>query len=158
MPRPRGRKLTLPSGVFTFIVSHRHEGPAEARRDCTEVFAALMWGHHAGRLSVLFPESTDRGPLAVRLAGVVADLRPPGYQLNLNRPRVARFLIELMLDRGWAPRTERRGLTVANGYDFLVEHRHELDQFLDEDASTGLDSADWGKATMRLPGRLPGSS
>jgi hypothetical protein len=57
---------------------------------------------------------------------VIVDYGTPTRHINLNRPRIARLLIELGLASGWAPSSPPRELLVADGYQLLRSHAAEL--------------------------------
>jgi hypothetical protein len=131
MTSRKPRTLRVGPLVYLWRVHHRHERTSAGDiQRCAEVFSAYREGFPSSRLRIVFPESDQHGPGFPRQKGVVADYRPPTFCLNLNRPKVARLLIELAVITGWAPTEHRREHLVPNGYDFLREHRAEVDRVL----------------------------
>jgi hypothetical protein len=52
----------------------------------------------------------------------------------MNRPRIARLLIELGLASGWAPSSSRHELLIVDGYQLLRNHAAELHAALEADS------------------------
>jgi hypothetical protein len=82
------------------------------------------------RFRVLFPATGEHGPGYPGESGVVVDYRVPKRDINLNRPRLARLLIELALGVGWSPVVARGEFVVPNGFHLLREHSAALDAAL----------------------------
>jgi hypothetical protein len=58
------------------------------------------------------------------------DYRDPSRDINLNRPRVARLLIETALRQGWSPATSRGEFVLSNGFHLLREYSADIDAVL----------------------------
>jgi len=126
------RILKVGTLVYFWRVHHRHEVGALA---CTEVFTAFLAGFRGSPLRILFPESDQHGPGFPRQAGVIVDRELPSWQLNLNRPKSARAMIELAAAAGWAPNVSRHEFVIDNGFEFLRGHRAALEDSLLADRS-----------------------
>jgi hypothetical protein len=104
-------------------VHHRHqELCSDGERRCTEVFTAFQREHGRRPVRVLFPATGEHGPGYPGESGVVVDYRNPSCDINLNRPRVARLLIEVALAEGWSPATSPGQFVLSNGFHLLREH------------------------------------
>lgn len=113
------RRISFDGQVFFWRVSHRH---AASREDCRDVFTAYAETHPRRPVRILFPWTADYGPGFPHQKGVVHDNRAPASSFNLNRPEVARGLIELALRAGWRPADQSAELVVENGFDFIRSH------------------------------------
>ena len=131
MKSRKPRKLTFGDALYRWRAHHRH-GPrlASEPRRCTEVFSAFREASPTCPLRVLFPETEEHGPGSPGQRGVVVDYCAPPWQLNLNRPKVARLLIELAVKSGWVPGPVPKEFIIHDGYAFLRAHRAELDRAL----------------------------
>lgn len=130
------RTIRVGSLVCFWRVHHRHEpDSAPGTRRCLEVFTAFQEGHPSQPLRILFPETDEHGPGFPGQRGVVVDYRAPTRPINLNRPRIARLLIELGLASGWAANSSPRELLVVNGYQLLRKHAAELHTALEADSA-----------------------
>ena len=88
-----------------------------------------MQGFMGTQLRILFPESHLYGAGFPRQSGVVMDYREPTWDMNLNRPKAARILIELALIEGWEPRKGREEFEISNGYELLRNQPEYLEQY-----------------------------
>ncbi len=131
------RTIKVGSLVCFWRVHHRHRSdtPPGTRR-CVEVFTAFQEGHPSHPLRILFPETEEHGPGFPSQRGVVVDYLAPTRLINLNRPRIARLLIELGIAAGWAPSSSLREVLLVNGYELLRNHVAELDLALKADSAT----------------------
>lgn len=130
------RTIGVGSLVCFWRVHHRHEPEsALGTRRCLEVFTAFQEGHPNRPLRILFPETEEHGPGFPGQRGVIVDYRMPTRHINLNRPRIARLLIELGLASGWAPSSTQREWLVVDGYQLLRNHAAELHAALEADSA-----------------------
>lgn len=113
------RRISFDGHVFFWRVSHRH---AKDGTDCRDVFTAYAETHPRRPLKILFPWTADHGPGFPHQAGIVHDFRTPGLTINLNRPEVARRLIELAVHTGWNPSEQPAGLVIEDGFDSIRFH------------------------------------
>lgn len=125
------RKLNIDGRIYLWRVHHRHqELCSDGERRCTEVFTAFQREHARRPVRILFPATAEHGPGYPGESGVVVDYEDPSRGINLNRPRLARLLIELALGAGWSPAVARSEFVVPNGFLLLREHAAELDAAL----------------------------
>lgn len=133
MTSRKPRTIKVGTLVYFWRVHHRHRPAApDGTRNCTEVFSAFVEGSPRRPARILFPETDEHGPGFPSQSGVVVDYREPAQHINLNRPRIARLLVELALVSGWAPDRSRGEFVIPNGYHLLREHRAQLLEALDE--------------------------
>lgn len=64
------------------------------------------------------------------------DYRDATRELNLNRPRLARLLIELAVGLGWTPAASRGEFIVSNGFHLLREHAEDVEAALGHSSQT----------------------
>lgn len=132
------RTLVVGERPYLWRVRHRHEidEPLAARR-CVEVFSAFTTDSRRGALRIRFPASSQQGSTYPEHAGGVVDYREPSWYLNLNRPAVARMLIEIANALGWPSSSQgkRREHTIPDGYALVREHREHLERLLASDAT-----------------------
>lgn len=121
MASPSLRTMTLEGVVYRWQVRHRHD-ETESGRACCEVFSAFLPGFRGGPLRVFFRDSPTTGSEYIGRAGVVVDYAPPTRTYNLNRPLLAREIIELAVARGWNARRGTGPFVVENGFEWLAEH------------------------------------
>ena len=120
MTGKKSRKLTVDGVIYRWNVSHRHVlDVIDGRPHCSEMFWAYREGFRNHGCRMRFPESAEHGPGFPSQSGVVSDYRPPRWSLNLNRPAVARLLIELATGAGWVSDASGAPFIVDNAYDFV---------------------------------------
>jgi hypothetical protein len=135
MRSPQLRKLDLDGSIYLWRVHHRHlELSSDGERRCSEVFTAFQREFGRRPVRILFPETKEHGSGYPGQRGVVVDYRYPNRHINLNRPRLARLLIELAVRAGWSPAVLAREFVVANGFHLLHSHATELDAALSASA------------------------
>lgn len=127
MKSRKPRTIRIGQIVYLWRVHHRHR-PASPNfaHCCAEVFTAFAEGAPRRPARILFPETDEHGPGFPSQSGVVVDYREPTRYINLNRPRIARLLIELAVVSGWALDRYPGEHVIPNGYHLLREHRAEL--------------------------------
>ena len=131
MPSRKLRNLNVDGRTYLWRVHHRHEARCEdGELRCIEVFTAFLREHERRPVRILFPATDQHGPGYPGESGVVVDYRNPSRSINLNRPRLARLLIELALDAGWSPGESPGEFVVPNGFELLREHADELAEAL----------------------------
>lgn len=125
------RRISFDGHVFFWRVSHRH---AKDGTDCRDVFTAFAETQPRRPLRIFFPWSESHGPGFPHQKAIVHDFRTPALTINLNRPEVARRLIELAVRTGWNPAVSTHPYEIANGFDLFVEgvrradgHRETVD-------------------------------
>jgi hypothetical protein len=124
------RTLTIEADTYLWRVHHRHLWlTADGSRCCLEVFSALRQGFRGQPLRIIFPESLLHGAGFPRQSGIVMDYRQPTWELNLNRPKAARILIELALIEGWQPMQQRGEFEISNGYKLLTNQPEYLERY-----------------------------
>jgi hypothetical protein len=98
------RRLQIGERTFLWRVSHRHRvrGDDGVER-CAEVFRAYEDGYRRGPLELAFAEGDGRGAGYPQSGEVWQRGGGGARSLDLHRPRMARAIIELALQRGWAP-------------------------------------------------------
>jgi hypothetical protein len=133
--------LVLDDQTYLFRVEHQHDHPSSTEpRVCVEVFVAYVPSPRRHSIRLRFPAGKDQfSPWPGHIGGV-CDYRAPRWYLNLNRPRVARFLIELAISLGWPHASDGRHLVVADGYAFIRSNRGRLDALFADDAASRSDS------------------
>jgi hypothetical protein len=133
MPTRNLRKLRVETASYFWRVYQRKATTVTAGEPQTdqpiEVFTASLEGARESPLRILFPATiADESGLQLG-RGVVVDPQPPHWSLNLNRPRSARFLIQLAQLDGWVP--EGKGeFTIADGYQLVRRYPEELEALL----------------------------
>lgn len=134
MTSRKPRTIKLGAVVYFWRVHHRHDmnRPAD-NQGCTEIFTAFQERHPRSPLRILFPETEEHGAGFPRQSGVIVDYQEPARYLNLNRPRLARLLIELAVAAGWEPNRSRSEFLLPDGYRLLREGRLLLDAALADD-------------------------
>jgi hypothetical protein len=126
------RTIKLGTVVYFWRTHHRHDANRPSgEQGCTEVFTAFHERYPRSPLRILFPETDEHGADFPRLSGVVVDYREPTLVGNLNRPGLARRLIELAVAAGWEPSRSRREFVVSDGYRLMRENRRMLDVALE---------------------------
>lgn len=110
------RRISFDGHVFFWRVSHRH---AKDGTDCRDVFTAFAETQPRRPLRIFFPWSESHGPGFPHQKAIVHDFRMPSWSINLNRPEIARRLIQAALRSGWNPSEQPAGLVVTNGFDFI---------------------------------------
>jgi len=133
------RTIQVGSLVCFWRVHHRHRPEPSDVRPCVEVFTVFQQGHPNRPLRILFPETAEHGPGYPGQRGVIVDYRTPNRSINLNRPRIARLLIELGLASGWSPASASGELLIVNGYQLLRNHPAELHAALEADSAVDHD-------------------
>lgn len=127
------RKLRVETASYFWRVYHRNAtnpipGDEQANQRI-EVFTASLDGVRESPLRILFPATITHNSGLQMQRGMVFDHQHPQWSLNLNRPRSARFLIELAQLEGWVP--EGKGeFTIADGYDLVRRYPEQLDAML----------------------------
>jgi hypothetical protein len=131
------RKLRVETASYFWRVYHRNAvapaandpaGP-EPTDQRIEVFTASLEGARESPLRILFPATITHNSGSQMQRGMVFDHQHPQWSLNLNRPRSARFLIELAQLEGWVP--EGKGeFTIADGYELVRTYPEQLDAML----------------------------
>lgn len=136
------RTIRVGAVLYLWWVNHKHSVPrhglvtSEGEGGCREVFTAFAEGFPGQPARILFPESNKHGPGFPRQRGVVVDYKLPNLYINLNRPRIARLLIELAIAGGWIPGQSRREFVIPDGYRLLRRHCPQLLEALQEKAPT----------------------
>ncbi len=153
------RKLRIETASYFWRVYHRNattptasetqpdqplappaDRPASQR---IEVFTASLDGARESPLRILFPATITHNSGSQMQRGMIFDYQHPQWNLNLNRPRSARLLIELAQLDGWVP--EGKGeFTIADGYELVRRYPEQLDAMLNpvEPEPIEADSAD----------------
>ena len=134
MVRKKLRKLVIGSYIFQWKIHHRHRSTGEKpiSNSFEEVFTAFLETHPKTPVRILFPETSQHGPGFPSKTGVVFDYQHPQEQINLNRPKIARLLIQLALTEGWSPSTSTKEFQLNNGYELFRAHREQLELALAE--------------------------
>lgn len=118
------RKLSIDGRIYLWKVHHRHrELLANGERRYAEMLTAFQREFGRRPVRVLFPATTEHGPGHPEGRGVVVDYEAPSRVINLNRPRIARLLIELSIGPGWTPAHLRGEVVVQNGFTFCARIR-----------------------------------
>ncbi|MFT3764566.1 MAG: hypothetical protein QM820_03475 [Minicystis sp.] len=138
MTSRKPRTIKVGAVVYFWRVAHRHgaDRPIDGQR-CTEVFTAFRERHPRRPVRILFRETEEHGPGFPRQSGVIVDYQEPARYINLNRPRLARLLIELAVAAGWEPDRARGEFILPDGYQLLRENRLLLDAALAADPGEG---------------------
>jgi hypothetical protein len=127
------RKLRVETASYFWRVYHRKAtnviaGQPQADQRI-EVFTASLEGSRESPLRIFFPGTITHNSGSQMQRGMVFDHQHPQWSLNLNRPRSARFLIELAQLEGWVP--EGNGeFTIVNGYELVRRYPEQLDAML----------------------------
>ncbi len=114
--RAKARTLRIGADVFGWRVYHRHREEAKGERCCEDVFFAFDHARPGCGVRIVFRHTPEHGAGYPGQAGVIVDYRAPASAINLNRPKVARLLIELAKANGWSDPKRRGELVIEDGF------------------------------------------
>jgi hypothetical protein len=120
----RLRTIKIHGIVYFWQTRHRHLEGQEST--CSEVFSAFREDCRRTPLRIIFPETAESGPGYPSQAGVVVEYGAPPKVINLNRPLLARTLIELALGGGWLPDSQTSQFIIGDGFQLLRQHAAAL--------------------------------